>query len=681
MARVFLSHSSKDKEFVRELFRRLTRDGVNCFFDEESIEWGTNFILSLEQGIDTCEFFVAVLSPDFVQSKWVELERTSAIADDPAGLGRKMRPLLLQPCELPRFLRQIQQFDVSTRVLFEKNYPKICAGLGGTVRADPELPSDRDKLPAVTPLPSRHRMPYRSLGEQFVGRVDSLWSVYDQLSRGKTSIVQGVGIVSGTGGLGKTQVAIEYVHRFNGHYPGGVFWVEADQGISRLVDVLSRSAEVEVDGKRPEADQVEEIWRELNRRPAILVVLDNFPEKGTLEPWLPQSGNIHLLVTTRRRDLTRHSRVSLPFLTVEEGLALLNSGERCFEDEAKVLVDDVGGLPLALELLRSFLNRRLDVDIPAIRRALAEAGELALLKEFAAEYRDELPSRHERDIAATFQVSWNLAGEDGKDVLRVMAQLAAAPVPLRLLRASLEWQESSAVGDRLSKAVTDLWGLSLAERDEKGEPTAHRLILAFVRHLPETALRSLQTLAALEKEMDRAYDDQDTASFQQLEAVVPHAEWVLTRPDLLAGRAISIAADLGKHHRALGRFVFAKSCFEKALDRSERSYAAGHPSIATSQSNLALVLKDLGELEEARDLLRQALASNERSYAAGHPSIARRQSSLALVLQDLGELEEARDLLKKAYATAFSKFGPSHPATRTIRDNLRAAGKPQAGSE
>ena len=69
MARVFLSHSSKDREFVRELFRRLTRDGVNCFFDEESIEWGTNFILSLEQGIDTCEFFVAVLSPDFVQSK------------------------------------------------------------------------------------------------------------------------------------------------------------------------------------------------------------------------------------------------------------------------------------------------------------------------------------------------------------------------------------------------------------------------------------------------------------------------------------------------------------------------------------------------------------------------------------------------------------------------------------
>ena len=44
MPRVFISHSSKDKPFVRELYRRLNRDGVTCFFDEESIEWGDNFV-------------------------------------------------------------------------------------------------------------------------------------------------------------------------------------------------------------------------------------------------------------------------------------------------------------------------------------------------------------------------------------------------------------------------------------------------------------------------------------------------------------------------------------------------------------------------------------------------------------------------------------------------------------
>jgi hypothetical protein len=106
MARVFLSHSSRDKPFVRELYRRLSPDGLICFFDEKSIEWGENFVVSLERGIDECEFFVAVLSPEFVQSKWVELERTSAMADDPAGLTRKMRSLLLQPCEVPRLINR-----------------------------------------------------------------------------------------------------------------------------------------------------------------------------------------------------------------------------------------------------------------------------------------------------------------------------------------------------------------------------------------------------------------------------------------------------------------------------------------------------------------------------------------------------------------------------------------------
>jgi hypothetical protein len=50
--RVFLSHSSKDKDFVRELYRRLARDGVSCFFDIESIGWGRNSVRALERALD-----------------------------------------------------------------------------------------------------------------------------------------------------------------------------------------------------------------------------------------------------------------------------------------------------------------------------------------------------------------------------------------------------------------------------------------------------------------------------------------------------------------------------------------------------------------------------------------------------------------------------------------------------
>ena len=129
MSKVFLSYSHKDETFVRELYRRLKRDGVECFFDKESIGWGDNWVLELEKGLDECTFIVLILTPGFCRSEWAKLERTSVMADDPAGMKKKIRPLLLKECndDMPRFLKPIQYIDVTTSETFEKDYPSICS--------------------------------------------------------------------------------------------------------------------------------------------------------------------------------------------------------------------------------------------------------------------------------------------------------------------------------------------------------------------------------------------------------------------------------------------------------------------------------------------------------------------------------------------------------------------------
>ena len=66
---------------------------------------------------------------------------------------------------------------------------------------------------------------------------------------------------------------------------------------------------------------------------------------------------MHTLITTRRQDLDYPS-VLLNVLSTEEGVRLLNSGTRQFGAEAAVLVRRLGGLPLALELAKSYLNYR-----------------------------------------------------------------------------------------------------------------------------------------------------------------------------------------------------------------------------------------------------------------------------------------------------------------------------------
>jgi tetratricopeptide (TPR) repeat protein len=672
---VFLSHSGKDKDFVRELYRRLTRDGVSCFFDIASIGWGENWVRALERALDECQYVVFVLSPDFCNSEWVEVERTSNIADDPGGRKRKVRPLMLHPCShletFPRFLRQTQTIDVSTTALFEQNYPRICRELGGILRDDAAV-SDRTKLPRVYPLPPLHHMPYRSLGDKFVGRVAAIWDLHDSLFRESTITLQGTGVLAGTGGLGKTQLAIEYAHRFGSEYPGGVYWVNADRGLGTLVTQVSAAANIEIDTKAEEPLQVEQLWRELNQRgtPSLLV-LDNFSENAPLNQYLPTTGRVHSIVTTRRRDLG-HATVRLKMLSTDEGVRLLNSGERQFGTSAAAVVERLGGLPLALELTKSYLNYRNDVGIEALLAELKTAGEIAALDLFATEYRDQLPSGHERDVVQTFQWSWDAAPPPAREVLRVIGELSPAPVPRRVLRIMLDWPEKGALQDELNKSVSELARLSVVELDAAGDPLAHRLILAFVRHRNrvDDASPFARCCAAIQRQMQRTFDNPDANTNRELESLVPHAEYLLATDRMTPQESVDLWNRLAWHHQTMGRFIAAREAGGAALASAEKSFEPGHPSIANSQSNLAEVLRSLGQSEEARDLLRKALASDEQSFEPGHPSIAIRQSNLAIVLKDLGQLEEPRDLLRKALASNEQSFEPGHPSIAIRQSNL-----------
>src|SRR5579871_3668893 len=673
--RVFLSHSSRDKVFVRELYRRISRDGVRCFFDIESIGWGENWVRALERALDECEFVVFVLSPDFCNSEWGEVERTSNIADDPGALKRKVRPLMLLPCRhlstFPRFLRQVQALDVSSNTAFETNYPRICHELGGAVRDETTL-SDRTRLPPAGMLPLRHRMPYRSLGEKFIGRVDSFWNLHDCLFRDSITILAVEAVVVGTGGLGKTQLAIEYAWRFGSFYTGGVYWVDADQGLSILVAQVSEAAGIELNTKADEANQLQQIWRSLNEFPGpALIILDNFPENEALQPYLPVDGRVHTLITTRRQDLN-YPMVRLNILTTEEGARLLNSGVRRFDNDAAALVDRLGGLPLALELAKGYLNYRKSLTISSLLEEITATATVELLADFAAQYRDHLPSRHEKDVVRTFQLSWDATPEVSRSILRAMAELAPAAVPRFLLRLVLNLPADSNVHDPLDEALDELSRLSLVELDIGGHPIAHRLILAFVRHrnLADSVSPFPQCLAAMRKQMGRSSLTPDASTISELNRLVPHAELLLAGDLIRPEDFSSLAHRLGTHYQAVGRYSDARRSLARALASDEKTYEPGHPSIARSQSNLALVLQDLGQLEEARHLLQQALASSEKTYEPGHPSIARSQSNLALVLQDLGQLEEARHLLQQALASDEKTYEPGRPSIAISQSNL-----------
>ncbi len=129
---------------------------------------------------------------------------------------------------------------------------------------------------------------------------------------------------------------------------------------------------------------------------------------------------------------------------------------------------------------------------------------------------------------------------------------------------------------------------------------------------------------------------------------------------------------IGIFEQSLGHYDRARSLLERALTLDLKNLGAEHPSVATRQSNLALVYDDLGDYDKARDLLESALASDLKNLGPEHPTVANRQSNLAAVYRDLGDYEKARDLLEYALTSYLKNLGAEHPNVATVQSNLAA---------
>src|SRR2546423_8507158 len=105
MVSVFLSHSSHDKPFVRELADFLEASGeIKVWLDEREIGYGENIVGRIGEGLDA-DVVLLILSPDSVASKWVKEEWTDAYWEQTDKQRTKLAGVLYRDCQIPRLLR------------------------------------------------------------------------------------------------------------------------------------------------------------------------------------------------------------------------------------------------------------------------------------------------------------------------------------------------------------------------------------------------------------------------------------------------------------------------------------------------------------------------------------------------------------------------------------------------
>jgi tetratricopeptide (TPR) repeat protein len=109
--KVFLAHSSIDKNFVRNLKNDLQNYGYETWFDEDDILAGESIIESIQNGIDNSDFVSVVLTFNSVNSNWVKRELNAALTKEINVNKVLVVPILRDDCEIPGFLRDKKYAD------------------------------------------------------------------------------------------------------------------------------------------------------------------------------------------------------------------------------------------------------------------------------------------------------------------------------------------------------------------------------------------------------------------------------------------------------------------------------------------------------------------------------------------------------------------------------------------
>ena len=437
----FVSYTQSDRAWAEWIAWLLEEDRHRVLIQAWDFVPGSNWVNRMQDGVRAASRTIAVLSGQYLDSVYGAAEWQAAWAADPAGRDRKLLVVRIADGERPGLLSGVVGVDVfgvseaMARTRVREMVARAAAGRSkpGTpppfppaMRAVPSEPRFPGALPGIWSMPARN--------PNFTGRVKDLAALTSSLTSGVTVTVQSV---HGMGGVGKTQLAVEYAHVHATDYDL-VWWIPAEQpalipdqfaGLARQLG-LDSDAVVDPDGVRK---FVHDALRQL---PGWLLVFDNADAVRDVRPWVPSAPLLpgiraHVIVTTRRGGFSRIGRVlDLDVLDMHDATAFLRVRLPGMDTSVcQRLAAELGRLPLALEQAAAYLDH---TQMPP------------------AEYLDLLVSRghelhargHAADHTDTVATLWTLslekiAHEEPASVrlLDLCGYLAPEPIPLDLFTA------------------------------------------------------------------------------------------------------------------------------------------------------------------------------------------------------------------------------------------------------
>ena len=493
---------------------------------------------------------------------------------------------------------------------------------------DMKLDEIRKLLPPVWNV-SHHRNP------NFTGREDALSELRLALTSGEPAAWKQAAF--GMGGVGKTQLAVEYIYRHKPDYRI-IWWIHSEEPATMAADYAGLADDLDLPekGSIDQSETVRAVKRWLEHNSGWLLIFDNAHDQGAMRDYIPQGGAGHVIITSRNPDWSSVARL-LPVKKFDRADSIKFLCKRTGQDDldaADALADELGDLPLALEQAGAYIK--------ATGIALTDYQELFRSRREEL-WADESPPP---DYLGTVATTWSLAMDDVReefeeaaDLLNLCAFLAPDEIPLEMLGEGAEHIPeplASTAADRLAmnRALMILRQYSLIDASSESL-SVHRLVQAVVRDRlgeddgdgwAETAVRILNAAFPLESH--------DVRTWHLCSYLLPHALVAAAHAEargVAHGVTSHILNETGLYLRGRAEFAEAKAHYERALALAEEVYGRDHPSVAIRVNNLGGVLQALGNLPAAKECFERALEIFRRFLGEDHPSTVTVQSNLELL--------------------------------------------------
>ncbi|MEH2007151.1 tetratricopeptide repeat protein [Nostoc sp.] len=510
---------------------------------------------------------------------------------------------------------------------------------------------------------------------EFVGREKELQNLH-QLFQDNEQVA--IAAIAGMGGVGKTELALQYAIKYRETYNGGLCWLPPKTGDVGIQVV--QFARTQLDLNPPEdfdiLAQVQYCWRHW-REGDVLLVLDDVSDYEQVKLYLQSLPSRFKVLITTRQKLGHIAKLSLDVLQPEAALELLRSllketPERIDRELALAnqLCEWLGYLPLGVELVGRYLARKQDLSLAEMLRRLEnkQLDERSLSKS-----KSEADMTAQRGVLAAFELSWQELEDDDKQLSCLLSLFAAAPIPWKLVEQCLPDEDTEDLEEIRDDSLLNLY---LLQRKGEGIYQLHPLLREFFQYKltsleqAEEFKRSLcRVMVVVAKEIP---DDPILKQIATVSPAIPHIAEVahnliqhISDEDLIWPFIAN-----GKFYNGQGLYDQALPWYKQCLEVTKKRLGEEHPDIATRLNNLALLYNSQGRYSEAEPLYIQALALTRKLLGEEHPSVATSLNNLAALYKSQGRYSEAEPLFIQALDIFEQRLGANHPNTVTVRENL-----------